>query len=267
MTTLCERMILVALLTFSMGSARPAIAQDGESLFGIDAPAVTYGPYVRAELGFDRAMVDDGFWESPGASDPIVLFDLDSEDAGFGALGVGFDWMNGFRGELALSAFGRKDVSGPWFATIPATPGPHASVSTSVNSTALMGNVFYAPLERQGRISRFNPYVTAGVGIAWNDMSTWTRTNPDAVQPERSFEGATNTDLAWSVGIGGSWQINRPGSRLILIDASIRYFDLGDAQGGAQPLPGSGNSTPRQPLTFGAKSTVVSIGIRIPLNR
>jgi opacity protein-like surface antigen len=241
-------------------------AQSNESLFGVDSPGVTFGPYVRAGLGFDYSMTDNGFWESPGASDPLVLFDLDSDNAAFGTVGYGYDWMNGFRGDVSLSFFGKKDVAGPWSATIPATPGPHASVSTSVSSTALMGTVYYAPLERQGKITKFNPFVSAGLGFAHNDMSTWTRTNPASGQPVRSFEGNSSTELAWSVGVGASWQINRPGKRVLLLDAGVQYFDLGNAQGGAQPLPGSGSSTPRQPLTVGMESTVISIGVRMPLN-
>ena len=150
--------------------------------------------------------------------------------------------------------------------TIPPSPGPHASVSTSVSAMALMGNIYYAPWESLGKDSTFTPYVMAGLGFSRNEMSDWTRTNLSAGRPTRSFEGATNTELVWSVGVGGSWQIERQGKRPMFLDAGVQYFDLGDAQGGAQPLPGSGTSTPRQPLTVGMESTVVSIGLRIPLN-
>lgn len=262
-----SRIVPIFAAAVSVLATSPAVAQEGESLFGIESTGLTFGPYVRASLGFESSLIDDGFWESPGASDPLVFFDLDSDNAAYGALGVGFDWMNGFRGEISLSAFGKKDVSGPWSFTVPASPGPHADVATSVSSTALMGNVYYAPLERQGKTARFNPYLMAGVGLSRNDMSVWNRTNPASARPERSFEGAANTEFAWSVGFGATWKINRPGTRLLLLDAGVQYYDLGDAEGGAQPLPGSGSSTPRQPLTFGVETTVISIGLRMPLNR
>lgn len=252
---------------FSVLAAGPVISQDGGSLFGIERPAsVTYGPYVRAGLGFESSLIRDGFWESPGPSDPLVLFDLDSDDAAFASVGAGFDWMNGFRGDVSLSFFGDKDVSGPWSSTIPSTPGPHASISTSVSSLAMMGTVYYAPWERTGKGARFSPYVSAGLGFARNDMSAWTRTNPVSTRPTRQFEGNVETNLAWSVGLGASWQIHRQGNRPILLDAGVQYFDLGDAVGGAQPLPGSGASTPRQPFTADMDAVVVSIGIRVPLN-
>lgn len=260
---------VLTLLGFILTSTSmvPATAQEGESLFGVTSPgAVTYGPYLRAGLGFENALIGDGYWESPGASDPIVLFDLDSDNAPFGSVGLGFDWMNGFRGDISLLYFGDKDVSGPWSSTVPPTPGPHASVSTSISSMAVMGTVYYAPWEQRGQDAPFSPYVSAGLGFARNDMSTWTRTNPASLRPERSFEGDTNTDFAWSVGAGASWQIQRPNQRVILLDAGVQYFDLGEAVGGAQPLPGSGSSTPRQPLTVDMETTVISIGVRIPLN-
>ncbi len=248
-------------------TAAPAISQEGGSLFGVERPAsVTYGPYVRAGLGFEASLIEDGFWESPGASDPLVLFDLDGDNAAYATVAAGFDWMNGFRSDISLSYFGDKDVSGPWSSTIPPTPGPHASMSTSISSLALMGNVYYAPWEGSGRKVRFSPYISAGLGFARNDMSTWIRTNPASSRPTRSFEGNVETDLAWSLGVGASWEIQRQGKRPMLLDAGVQYFDLGEAVGGAQPLPGSGNSTPRQPFTVDMETTVLSIGIRIPLN-
>ena len=256
---------LAAALSISATGA--ALSQDGGSLFGVERPAsVTYGPYVRAGLGLEASMIQDGFWESPGPSDPVVLFDLDSDNAALASVGAGFDWMNGFRGDVSLSYFGEKDVSGPWSSTIPPTPGPHASMSTSISTVAVMGTVYYAPWERSGAPARFSPYVSAGLGFARNDMSTWTRTNPASARPTRQFEGNVETDLAWSVGVGASWQIHRKGNRPMLLDAGVQFFDLGDAVGGAQPLPGNGASTPRQPFTVEMETTVVSIGIRIPLN-
>ena len=212
-------------------------------------------------------MVDDGFWESPGPDDPLVKFDLDSDNAAFGSVGVGYDWMNGYRGDVSLSFFGDKDVAGPWSVTVPPTPGPHASMAASIGSLAVLGQVYYAPWDRAGNNPKFSPYVSAGLGFARNEMSTWTRTNTEADKPERSFEGNTETDFAWSVGVGVSWQIQRPGRRVVLLDAGVQYFDLGEAKGGRQPLPGSGNSMPRQPLTVGLEATVASVSVRIPLNQ
>ncbi|MBT8455691.1 MAG: porin family protein [Rhodobacteraceae bacterium] len=267
MANTLKSLTLGAAVVSGLVCATPLTAQDSESLFGIDAPSVTFGPYVRAELGFADTQTSDGFWDPPGASDPRILFDLDADSTRYGALAVGIDRMNGFRGEVALSVFGETDVSGPWVATIPATAGPHADMDGSVQSTTVMGNLYYAPLERMGRNAAFNPFVTVGLGFARNEVDAWSRTNPAASTAVRSFEGAASTEFAWSIGIGGTWQIDRRDARPILIDAGVRYFDLGDAQGGAQPLPGSGSSSPRTPLTFGVEATVVSVGVRIPLNR
>ena len=252
-----------ALVQIPFGVA--AIAQQGERVFASDAPAVTYGRYVRLEAGGAISATDSGDWLPPGQSDPQVFFDLDGEDRAMGSAAVGFDWMNGWRGEVALSHFASEDVAGDWSRTEPPTPGPHASVDTAVASTAIMGNVYYLPLQASGRNGKFQPFLTAGLGLSMNHMDDWTRTNPDATQEVREFEGRTNPSLAWSVGAGASWQVTPTGSRPVLLEASYRYYDLGSAQGGATPLEGSGTSEPRQPLTVDTNAHVLAIGVRIPL--
>lgn len=244
--------------------ALPAVAQE-ESLFGISPSGITYGPYAKIELGFDQSKFENGFWESPGASDPTVFFDLDDDSAGFASVGIGFDRMDGFRGDVSFMFFGRKTVEGPWSFTVPATPGPHADMSTSVKSTALMGTLYYSPYEARGDYRTWQPHLIAGLGIASNNMSDWTRTNTSATRITRTFEGASQTDLAWSIGIGSSWQIRRDDKNPIMIDLSYRYFDLGSARGGSAPLPGEGTSSPRQPLEFDVNSSVISFGVRMPL--
>lgn len=243
-------------------------AQSEGSLFGVESRGLTYGPYIRAELGYDLSLTEDGFWDPPGASDPRIFFDLDGDNAAFGSVAGGFDWMNGFRADLSFSYFSGKDIAGDWFRTEPPSAGPHASVAADVSTFAVMGNVFYSPFEASGRSAKFNPYLTMGAGFAVNDMDDWTRINEsNLARPTRQFEGGTNTDLAWSVGVGMSWRTEAFGSREALIDAGIRYYNLGRAVGGATPLPGSGSEAPRTPLTIDMESTVVSIGIRIPLQR
>lgn len=260
--------LLAGLLSVGFAGASKVHAQSGESLFGVESLGLTYGPYVRAELGYDLSLAGNGFWDPPGADDPRVFFDLDGNDAGFGSVAAGFDWMNGTRADVSLSYFTANEIAGDWSRTEPSTPGPHASMSARVSTVALMGNVFYSPLEARGRQATFNPYLTAGIGVAINDMADWTRINEDnEVRPTRTFRGATNTDLAWSIGVGASWRTEAFGSREVLIDAGVRYYDLGQAVGGATPLPGDGEGGPRTPLTIDMESVVFSVGVRVPLSR
>lgn len=130
-----------------------------------------------------------------------------------------------------------------------------------------MGNVYYAPLEARGSNSVFQPFIVGGLGLAQNSVDDWTRSNPLSTRPFRTFSGATTTSLAWSIGVGASYQVTRPGKWPVLIEASWRYYDLGSAEGGAVPLPGNGSEEPLQPLTFDVEQSVIAIGVRIPLQR
>lgn len=259
---------LLLIAALCSGPAGTVTAQESESLFGLDTASVTYGRYVRAELGGAKPGFDDANWLPPGGSDPRVFFDLDGDTVGFAAVAYGFDWQNGFRGDIALMGFGSADFSGTWSRTEPASAGPHATITGgSVRSTALMANVFYSPLEQRGNANRLQPFVVAGLGLANNRVSDWTRENAASAQPVRSFEGASGTDLAWSIGLGASYQVTRAGRQPILVEAAWRYYDLGKAEGGATPLPGSGSSEPQEPLQFQNTQSVITLGIRIPLQR
>lgn len=246
-------------------------AQDVPSLFGSRTASVTIGPYVRLEMGTTAPSYDDAYWRPPGYNpDPEVRFDLDDGTGTMGSFAYGHDWQ-GWRGEVALSYFGTMEASGPCAsASDGSSCGLHADIdSAPVSTTAIMGNVFYAPFEARGSQSVFQPFIMGGLGVAWNEVGNWTRSNdaPGVTRPIRTFAGDTSTSLAWSVGVGASYQVTRPGNWPILFEASFRYYDLGEAQGGSTPLPGNGNSEPVRPLTFDNTQSVFALGIRIPLER
>jgi opacity protein-like surface antigen len=247
----------------------PALAQDGESLFGVQSASVTYGPYVRLELG--GAMPDPGgaFWDPPGTSDPRISFDASAENAAFGALGLGFDWQNGIRADLSLFATGTSDVTARCAsASDGSSCSTHASITdASVSARGVMASVYYAPLEAQGSNERFQPFVVAGIGVARNKVGDWTRENPTSDRTTRKFEGDTSSGLAWSVGIGASHQVTEAGRWPVIVEAAWRYYDFGEASGGSTPLPGFGSGEPREPFTFDNKSQVVTFGVRVPLQR
>lgn len=268
------RIIFAVALTLSVGAiAGPAVAQDGQSLFGQRTASVTYGPYARFELGGALPSPDDGYWLPPGyvdgvTGDPRVNFDLDGDSRGFGAIALGYDWMNGFRGDLSLTFTGSTSITGPCSGASDGTPcSGHANIiGGSVKTTALMGNVFYSPLEQRGSNSVFQPFIVGGIGLAHNKVGPWTRENTSGgPAPVRSFEGDSKTDLAWSLGFGASLQVTRPGKWPVIVEASWRYYDFGEASGGATPITAGG--VPVQPLTFNQRDQVVSIGVRIPLRR
>jgi len=258
---------LVAAAT-SLACGSSVQAQDNQSLFGTVSASVTYGPYVKLELGGSRQANDEGFWHPPGAGDPDVFFDLSNENARSGSVAIGFDWMNGFRGDVSLQFFGESDVSATWSRTVPFKPGPHADMEATTKSQALMLTGHYSPLEQQGKNVLVQPFLSAGLGFSRNTMSDWVRTNAASSRPVRSFEGDTNSDFAWSVGLGVAFEIKRArGKTPIILETGYSYFDLGTVKGGTTPLPGTGNSMPIEPFQFDNQQHVLSIGIRIPLQK
>lgn len=257
--------LAVLVLAASFGAAT------AQSLgLGPDVASVTYGPYVRAELGHARNEAEGGYWDPPGMSDPRVFFDLDADNGSFGSLAFGYDWQNGWRADVAFTRFGQVSVSGPCSgASDGSSCSTHANIdSASVAATAMMANLFYAPFEAQGSNSRFQPFVVAGLGLSRNKVGAWTRVNDDLAGTEdefRTFAGASSTELAWSLGLGASWQITPPGRHPIIVEATWRYYDLGEAQGGAEPA--TSGRPPRTPLSFDSRSSVVAVAVRIPLGR
>lgn len=261
--------LIPAALTAALLAAAPVSAQDGESLFGVEGASVTYGPYVRFDLGGGMPGPGGAFWDPPGASDPRISFDASADAAAFGALGLGFDWQNGIRADVSYFATGTSDLSAPCASASDGSPcSTHARITDgSVLAQGVMASVYYAPLEAQGSNAPFQPFVVAGIGIARNEVGEWTREGPTSGRPIRTFEGNTSSGLAWSVGLGASYQVTRPSRWPVIVEAAWRYYDFGEASGGSTPLPGFGGGEPRTPFTFDNKSQVVTFGIRIPLQR
>lgn len=259
----------VTILSVILGTGVAFSAQAGGGpLFGVLPAGGGQEPYVRLELGQAMPSLDDASWLPHGQADPQVFFDLDANNRSFGAIAYGYDWMNGFRADASLSFTGPSSVSGPWSYTVPDSEGPHAEIAdASVRTTALMGNLFYSPFQHRGTNARVQPFIVGGLGLASSRVGEWTRWNPDSDREYRTFEGATNTDIAWSVGFGVSVQLNKPGARPVMIEAAYRYYDYGTAEGGATPLPGNGSEAPRRGLNWHHTDQVVSLGIRIPLSK
>jgi hypothetical protein len=222
------------------------------------------GTYFRFDIGLANGAMGDAFWQPPGfPSDPEVHFDLSGESGFTGSVAIGRYFKPNLRAEGAVVVFGEQNISGPWSYTVPETTGPHADVSGAVSSVAFLVNGYYDLTTGAGGMT---PYLVGGVGLASNTMSNWTRINPDAGRTTRSFEGAQNTDFAWSVGLGASVDMSKQMGRPASLDFSLRHYDLGQASGSATSLPGSGaGGDPVTPLTVDVNQNVLSIGLTFPL--
>mgnify|MGYP001814691612 CR=1 FL=1 len=268
-STLALAAVCTALLASTAG---PAKAEETASLFGTGRVAsVTYGPYLRLDVGRAAPSYGGANWRPPGFDpDPEIRFGLSGDDSvTHGSLAVGFDWQNGWRGDVGIVGTGTDRLAGPCIGASDASDcSVHADIeSASIKTTGIMGHVFYSPFEAQGSNSPFQPFFVFGAGVARNKVGEWTRVNAGSLRPSRTFEGDSTSSLALSVGVGASYQITKPGEWPIILEGSIRYFDFGEASGGSTPLPGNGSEGPVRPLTFDTSQSVVSFGVRIPLKR
>jgi opacity protein-like surface antigen len=227
-----------------------------------EADSATSDPYLRIELGAAQPDAGDANWLPPGPNDPRVFFDLDLDSSAMAGLALGTSFGEGWRGEAAFNVFDSSDFSGNWSYTVPADPGPHASMEGTVRSVAFFANGYYdVPVEGD-----FTPFVTAGLGYARNTMSDWTRINPSADRATRTFGSASDNGFAWNVGAGVAWDVDSVmGSGPVKLEVAWRYYDLGSVNGSAIPLDGSGSSSPREPLNFDLTNQVFSLGLRFPL--
>lgn len=227
-------------------------------------PGADAAPYVRLEAGAYNTSFGGAYWLPPGyPTDPRIDFDLDGESGGMAGVAFGLDWQNGLRADLGVLGLAKADVTG-----LHTTPGDHADITGgSVSTRALMASVFYAPMEQRGIASAVQPFVVAGIGLARNRVGEWTRTNLTEERTDRTFEGASSTDLALSVGVGAAIEVAQNGKHPVTLEIAYRYYDFGTAQGGSTPLPEMGESEPVEPLTFQNRDSVVSLSLRIPLQR
>jgi opacity protein-like surface antigen len=259
-------------LAFAAPSA--GLAQTTDVAFGQNVASVTYGPYLRFELGGANADLSDAYWLPPGAEDPRVNFDpIPNDDwRGLAGAAVGYDWQNGFRADLSVFSTGTTGLTAPCSSVSNQTPcNEHADITdAAIESRGLMGNVFYAPLEARGSTEVLQPFIVAGLGFARNEMSPWTRTkNPENPTFEkgqvRTFEGSESNDMVWSLGAGASLQLTRPGQWPVILETSYRYYDYGSVSGEVDPV--DTGSSARQGFTVDHTDHVISVSIRIPLQR
>ncbi|MBO6867312.1 MAG: porin family protein [Thalassococcus sp.] len=226
--------------------------------------AVAEGEYLKLQLGTFAPTAEDEYWRPHGyPDDPQVNFDIGAMDnTGFASVAIGKSFGNNIRGDVELLVTGATDATGACDSASDGTPcSEHADITDAkFKTSALMANVSY-DFAMSGKLQ---PYVTAGVGVARNKVTSWTRTaNPDndTTRPVRTFSDDTNVDLAWSVGAGVTYdlgQVKRP----MFLDMSYRYFNLGEAQGGS--TPDDTGEIPVKALNFDVTGHVLAVGVRIP---
>jgi opacity protein-like surface antigen len=169
------------------------------------------------------------------------------EGSAFGEFGAGCgigagEPGRGFRGEVMFGFHGDRKIDGepgyyqrtitivddpdPIVPSVPHPVDPPEEVvdplHTSVQSYTMMFNV-YKDLGQYGRIT---PYVGAGIGAAYHQVSETYFTDNCCLL--NRIEGNNDLSFAWSLMAGVGFQV----SDRAIIDVGYRYLDLGSAESG-----------------------------------
>lgn len=203
------------------GGDGPLRRMSGSAAVPVPAPIPipTYKPewYFRLDAGIGFVSGDDGLSESglvfgtedtPGAAGPTPFgtrpswFNDDFQTFGTFGGGVGRYWSDRFRTDVTVEArtksegiidgtesyISHSDVGGVW------TPDPNTRVDVHVRDTTSTRSVFslvnaYYEL---GRHMGVQPYVGAGIGIAYNEITRSHSTSEETCDPTT---GCTTSNL------------------------------------------------------------------------
>jgi opacity protein-like surface antigen len=216
--------------------------------------------YVRGEVGGSWFEQNRGSWTGPGPGDPAITEALSAPASFTGGAAAGVQFLPGLRADLSYDYLGNFSVHGN-----PIAPGgAHASMDGGVTSNLLMANLFVEPFSLMNVNTGFvRPFVTGGIGVALNDMGDWTRTNLAVGTPVRTFSGASQTNFAWDVGGGLSFDIASLFHHAAFVDLTYRFVDAGHVTGGAVPVSDTAHA-PRQAFNYELTANVATVGLRIP---
>lgn len=238
---LAETTALGLLLPFAFAIS-PAKAQ-------IAAPV---GTYIRVEAGTAFHQNVTFTDTNPGAANcdlctaqfPSTI--AQSFDVG-GALGYRIGPF--FRTDLSIDYIASTKISGYSTATIPSTG------SADVKSVAGLING-YIDLPAANVFGSIQPYLDAGIGIAWNDLGTTSGTS-GAVGPF-TLAGSSHTNFAWAIGAG----VGYPLTTHMTLDIAYRFLDLGQLRTDTS-LSFGGMTIPVTPSKTGdSDAHQVTIGLR-----
>lgn len=192
----------------------------GVAALTLAAPAAKAQVYVKGELGYgwstDAGITDRAGWSNPGCviCQPASINNLGSSAALTG--GVGYRFNDWFRADATLGYRG-------WF-KMTGTDAIGTSYSANASSTALLANGYVdVPIP----LGPVKPFVTGGIGVAWNSMSSiqqsWGASSLSVGGSETDPSGS-RTNFAWALGAGLSW----PFMPNWTADLTYRYLDFGN---------------------------------------
>ena len=228
MKALKTGLVSVALLATTMagGASAADLGSYGGSLKDepiYEAAAPVGGCYIRGDIGYgwnDADATENSTGQSYQTSD--------LEDAATFGVGAGCA-RSRLRWDILYTYHGDNHWSG-----IPAPPDP---IFADIDTHSLMANVYYD--WDIGR--RFKPYVGAGIGLAYHDMSALdcAPAIPGVCTPGNFQRGGENLSFAWSLMTGVGFEV----SDRVTVDVGYRYIDLGEVESNSVDDVGFANPT------------------------
>lgn len=224
--------------------------------------------YMRGEIGAAVSATDQGYWWGPGGppADPRITFSLNNPIGITGSFAVGAQVMDGVRADISVGGVGNLNVEGLFLSASDGTPaaGHVTNISGTASAFAVMANLFVEPFRATGNDSAFQPFLTGGVGVSNVTLGPWTRINPAKVQVNRTWEGNSQLDFAWTLGAGASYALDDVMGTPAFLDLTYRYTDYGQATGGTAAVNPPPSNSPTEPFNFSLTTHTLTLGLRIP---
>jgi opacity protein-like surface antigen len=214
------------------------------------------GGYIRAEAGMGihtRQVFIDSNPDAVNCNLCNSNFPVTIDDAAVLGGNLGMRFTENLRADIGIDYLTTSTVSGYNALALP------SNGSAKLDSFVAMLNGYVDFPELAGGIAGpFIPYVTAGLGIAHNDLGSITGATPGG---PFSLSGSGRTNFAYAIGAGLSY----PLTPLLIADVQYRYLDLGSLSTGTSLATGG---APQQVTAWHTGSLAVhaiTIGIRFGL--
>jgi opacity protein-like surface antigen len=181
------------------------------------------GWYLRGDVGYS-------FNEAGSLSSHrgVNFSGLDAKDGFVGSIGFGYQFTDMVRADLTIDKLNSFDLTGTGSCSAwSSCTGGATSERTTLSAIAVMANV-YADL---GSWHGLTPYVGAGIGAAYVDVSGHSSTNGTS---SRALSGYETWALAANVAAGASYTI----SEGLMFDLGYRFLWIDNAESGRSAAEG-----------------------------
>lgn len=196
-----------------------------------------YDNYLRLDVGgviLQHAQANDMWPGIKKNGDGGVSYDI----------GYGYRFTENFRGDITIGRWDTMKTKGY-------DPVNSNKLYQKFSSTLMLVNAYIDwPV-----MDNISWYVSGGVGAAFNKSKSYVAEG--GIKPF-SQPGMTNENFAWSVGAGGTYDINET----LNIDLQYRYYDAGKVVSQSVGTGSSGGSSAAPASSYRARGHVITLGLK-----